>query len=98
MANASGSSKLYESGEFTWITCTRDECLRARACAYFTAVSEPEEKSVARRIFFSDSAVTVSSVFMRAPHSLSAQFNKAVTTEDVTPVTPDQIFKQRDGY
>jgi hypothetical protein len=62
------------------------------ACAYFTAVSEPGEKSVARRIFSSDSAVTGSSVFMRAPHSLSRQFINRVTTEDVTAVTLEWKF------
>src|SRR6185312_2865304 len=89
MANASGSSRLYESGELTWIVCTREACLRARACAYFKAVSEPGEKSVARRIFFRDNAMTGSRAFMRAPHSLDCQCNKRVTIEDVMAVTPD---------
>jgi len=57
--------------------------------AYFTAVSEPGEKSVARRIFFNDSAVTGSNVFMRAPHSLRFQSNKHMTIQDVTAITPD---------
>jgi len=54
---------------------------------------------VARRMFFNDSAVTASSVFMRAPHSLSAQFNKPVTTEDVTAVTlPNGSAKERNRH
>src|SRR5262249_5838540 len=67
IAKASGSRSRYESGAVTWITCTCEACRCAIACAYFSAVSEPGEKSVARRMFFKESEMAGSRVFMMAP-------------------------------
>jgi hypothetical protein len=61
----------------------------AMVCAYFTAMPETGEKSVARRIFFKDSETAGSSVFMRAPHSslIKSKCSKPVTAKDVMSIT-----------
>jgi hypothetical protein len=51
------------------------------ACAYLSAVSEPREKSVARRMFFKESEMAGSSVFMKG--NLTAIQSTIYSTQSV---------------